>query len=566
MNTYQIILTLAERFGLMVGLVFLFMTIMPVQRMHFTTGDSRLRTGLVTVLFGVLGILGTYTGNAVFDSVANLRAMVVITGGLFGGPVVGIGAGFIAGAHRILMDLNGFSAYPCGIATAIEGLVAGLVALRMGDRAMNWRTGSLLALAGESMHMGLVLLMSRPFADAVALVEIIAPPMILVNAFGAALFVEVINLFSRDRDRRDSLHAQIILDIANMAVSYLRMGLSLETAAATAEIIHSRVGVAAVAITDTRDVLAHVGAGSDHHLPGRAIRTSATREVIETGEPTFLHSSEAIGCNQADCPMTSAIIVPLKKNDEIVGTLKFYGSRKLPLSATLFEVANGLANLFSTQVELEDIQIKEQMLAHAEIRRLHAQINPHFLFNSLNTITSFCRTNSERARELLMDLSLYMRRNLDLSRGFIPLSEELEQVRSYLAIEQARFGERIRVDSDIEDGCETWPIPPLIIQPLVENAIRHGVLGRERGGTVSLRARREDGCLEISVADDGVGMDRETLDRVLSGECADSVTGGIGMRNCLSRLEHIYGRQFSPSVCSTPGEGTTIRFRVPKRA
>jgi two-component system sensor histidine kinase LytS len=565
-NTYQIILTLAERFGLMVGLVFLFMTIMPVQRMHFTTGDSRLRTGLVTVLFGVLGILGTYTGNAVFDSVANLRAMVVITGGLFGGPVVGIGAGFIAGAHRILMDINGFSAYPCGIATAIEGLVAGLVALRMGDRAMNWRTGSLLALAGESMHMGLVLLMSRPFADAVALVEIIAPPMILVNAFGAALFVEVINLFSRDRDRRDSLHAQIILDIANMAVSYLRMGLSLETAAATAEIIHSRVGVAAVAITDTRDVLAHVGAGSDHHLPGRAIRTSATREVIETGEPTFLHSSEAIGCNQADCPMTSAIIVPLKKNDEIVGTLKFYGSRKLPLSATLFEVANGLANLFSTQVELEDIQIKEQMLAHAEIRRLHAQINPHFLFNSLNTITSFCRTNSERARELLMDLSLYMRRNLDLSRGFIPLSEELEQVRSYLAIEQARFGERIRVDSDIEDGCETWPIPPLIIQPLVENAIRHGVLGRERGGTVSLRARREDGCLEISVADDGVGMDRETLDRVLSGECADSVTGGIGMRNCLSRLEHIYGRQFSPSVCSTPGEGTTIRFRVPKRA
>jgi two-component system sensor histidine kinase LytS len=479
-NTYQIILTLAERFGLMVGLVFLFMTIMPVQRMHFTTGDSRLRTGLVTVLFGVLGILGTYTGNAVFDSVANLRAMVVITGGLFGGPVVGIGAGFIAGAHRILMDINGFSAYPCGIATAIEGLVAGLVALRMGDRAMNWRTGSLLALAGESMHMGLVLLMSRPFADAVALVEIIAPPMILVNAFGAALFVEVINLFSRDRDRRDSLHAQIILDIANMAVSYLRMGLSLETAAATAEIIHSRVGVAAVAITDTRDVLAHVGAGSDHHLPGRAIRTSATREVIETGEPTFLHSSEAIGCNQADCPMTSAIIVPLKKNDEIVGTLKFYGSRKLPLSATLFEVANGLANLFSTQVELEDIQIKEQMLAHAEIRRLHAQINPHFLFNSLNTITSFCRTNSERARELLMDLSLYMRRNLDLSRGFIPLSEELEQVRDLAhpaADHSAAGGERH---------------PPRRARP---GAGRHGQPARPPGGRLpgDQRGRRRRG-------------------------------------------------------------------------
>jgi two-component system sensor histidine kinase LytS len=564
-NTYQIILTLAERFGLMVGVVFLFMTIMPVRRLHFTRESSRPRTILVTILFGMLGILGTYTGNAVFDSVANLRAMVVISGGLFGGPVVGIGAGLIAGVHRIAFDLNGFSAYPCGMATAVEGFVAGVIAWKYGEKAMNWRAASSLALIGESLHMGLVLLMSKPFFESWELVKIIAPPMILVNAFGAALFVEVINLFSRDRERRESLHAQIILDIANMAVSYLRLGLSLETAAATSEIIYNRVGVAAVAMTDTHDVLAHVGAGDDHHLAGRGIRTDATREVIRTGRPTFLHSADAIGCNQADCPMTSAIIVPLKKNDEIVGTLKFYGSREQPLNTTLFEVANGLANLFSTQVELEDIQIKEQMLAHAEIRRLHAQINPHFLFNSLNTITSFCRTNSERARELLMDLSLYMRRNLDLSRGFIPLSEELEQVRSYLAIEQARFGARIQVQSEVEAGCEDWPIPPLTIQPLVENAIRHGVLGREQGGTVRLTARRENDCLEVRVADDGVGMDRETLDRVLSTECTDSVTGGIGMRNCLSRMEHIYGRAYAPSVDSIPGQGTTIVLHVPNR-
>ncbi|WFS62060.1 LytS/YhcK type 5TM receptor domain-containing protein [Pseudodesulfovibrio thermohalotolerans] len=565
MNTFEIILILAERFGLMVGVVLLFLTIMPVRHMQFTGGSSRLRTVLVTVLFGLLGILGTYTGNAVFDSVANLRAMVVISGGLFGGPVVGIGAGLIAGVHRIAFDLHGFSAYPCGIATALEGFAAGMVAWRYGAAALNWRAASVLALAGEAMHMGLLLLMSRPFPEAWELVKLIAPPMLLVNAFGAALFVEVINLFSRDRDRRESLHAQIILDIANMAVSYLRMGLSPETAAATAEIIFTRVGVAAVAITDTRDVLAHVGAGADHHLPGREIRTTATREVVRTGRPTFLHSAEAIGCNQADCPMTSAIIVPLKKNDEIVGTLKFYGSRERPLNATLFEVANGLANLFSTQVELEDIQIKEQMLAHAEIRRLHAQINPHFLFNSLNTIASFCRTNSERARDLLMDLSLYMRRNLDLSRGFIPLSEELEQVRSYLAIEKARFGDRIQVEAEVEDGCGNWPIPPLIIQPLVENAIRHGVLGRERGGMVRVSARRENGHLEIRVADDGVGMDRATLDRVLNPECADSATGGIGMRNCLSRMEHIYGRQFAPKVDSVPGKGTTIVLQVPDR-
>ncbi len=120
-------------------------------------------------------------------------------------------------------------------------------------------------------------------------------------------------------------------------------------------------------------------------------------------------------------------------------------------------MAKGLANLCSTQLELEEIQIKEQMLAHAEIRRLQAQINPHFLFNSLNTVTSFCRTNPDRARELLLELSKYMRKNLDSSRGYVPLHEELAQLNSYLAIEQARFGERIKVDLNVEDVCLEGP-------------------------------------------------------------------------------------------------------------
>ncbi len=230
MDTFEIILALAERFGLMVGVVFLVMTVTPVQRMDFTRVESRSRTLMIMLLFGLFGILGTYTGNSVFQSVANLRAMVVITGGLFGGPVVGLGAGVIAGAHRILMDLSGFSAWPCGIATALEGLAAGLVGMWLRDRAMNWRIAASLAIAGEAVHMGLILILSRPFDEAVELVRLIAPPMLLVNSVGAALFVEVINIFSRDRERRESLHAQLILDIANMSVSYLRSGLSRQSA------------------------------------------------------------------------------------------------------------------------------------------------------------------------------------------------------------------------------------------------------------------------------------------------------------------------------------------------
>lgn len=569
MQTEQLIITLAERFGLLVGAVFLLLVFTPVQRFGFARTPTRNRTLLLTLFFGLFGILGTYTGNSVFQSVANLRAMAVITGGLFGGPVVGIGAGLIAGGHRILFDLHGFSAVPCGLATFLEGLVAGCVAARLGGQAMSWTIAAPLALVGESLHMGLVLLLSRPYGEAVELVKLIAPPMIAINTFGAAIFVELINVFFQNRERRDSLHAQQILDIANLTVSHLRSGLNLDSALQTALIIHERVQTAAVAVTDTRDVLAHVGAGSDHHLSGRPIHTEATREVVRTGQARYIEDRTGIGCDVADCPNTSAVIVPLTKAGQIVGTLKFYGSEAIPLNNTLFELCKGLGKLFSTQLELEDLRIKEHMLAHAEIRRLQAQINPHFLFNSLNTIGSFCRTNAEKARELLLDLSLYMRKNLDSSRGFIPLSDELDQVRSYLAIEQARFGDRIGVRWNIDESCAGWPIPPLIIQPLVENSVKHGILGRGDGGTVTINASRDEDRLRISVIDDGSGMDdalvRSLLEKIALTERAglDSCRAGIGIRNCASRLEQIYGPECLLDICSRPGQGTRVSFSIP---
>jgi two-component system sensor histidine kinase LytS len=569
-HTEQIIITLAERFGLLVGAVFLLLTFTPVQRFGFARTPTRNRTLLLTVFFGLFGILGTYTGNSVFQSVANLRAMAVITGGLFGGPVVGIGAGLIAGGHRILFDLHGFSAVPCGLATFLEGLVAGCIAARLGTRSMTWLIAAPLALIGESLHMGLVLLLSRPYGEAVELVKLIAPPMIAINTFGAAIFVELVNVFFQNRERRDSLQAQQILDIANLTVSHLRSGLNLDSALQTALIIHERVQTAAVAVTDTRDVLAHVGAGSDHHLSGLPIHTEATREVVRTGQPRYIEDRTAIGCDEPDCPNTSAIIVPLTKAGQIVGTLKFYGSEATPLNNTLFELCKGLGKLFSTQLELEDLRIKERMLAHAEIRRLQAQINPHFLFNSLNTIGSFCRTNAEKARELLLDLSLYMRKSLDSSRGFIPLSDELDQVRSYLAIEQARFGERIGVDWLIDESCAGWPIPPLIIQPLVENSVKHGILGRSNGGTVTIEAARKDDRLHVRVTDDGTGMSgdqvRSLLEKIALTETSDldSCREGIGIRNCASRLEQIYGPDCLLGIRSRPGEGTEVSFAIPR--
>jgi len=562
----ELFLSLSQRFGLLLAGGFAVLTFTPIGRLGITRTPSRRAFYTQTLLFGLFGILGTYTGNSVFESYANLRAMGVITAGLFGGPAMGFGAGLIAGGHRYLIDIGGFSALPCALATILEGLAAGIIGRKLGGNRLDWRYAGAIALVGETAHMGLVLAMSRPFADAVALVQIISGPMILVNAIGAALFVETLAVQLRFRDKRDSGQVQRIMDIANRTVSHLRAGLKPQTAEATAKIIYDLVPVAAVDITSNDQVLAHVGAGSDHHHAGRAIRTKATKRALTDGRSMFVKSRAAIGCDVKNCPLTEAIIVPLRKSSRVVGCLKLYGTDEKPLDHTRFELAKGLADLFSTQLELEEIQIKNQLLAHAEIRRLQAQINPHFLFNSLNTIASFCRTAPKQARELLLDLSSYMRQSLDSSRGFIPFAEELTRVRSYVSIEAARFGERIRFEEDVSPEAEKWQTPPLIIQPLVENGVKHGLLGKEDGGVVRLSAHVENDVLHVSVEDDGVGMPPEMIDMLLAPaeHEAEHLEEGIGVRNCNTRLATLFGPEHGLVIESAEGRGTRVSLSIPR--
>lgn len=562
----DLFVNLSQRFGLLLAGGFAIMTLAPFERLNMGRKRPLWSTLAVTALFGLFGILGTYTGNYVFHSYANLRAMGVITAGLFGGPVVGVGAGLIAGAHRYLIDVGGFSALPCALATFLEGAAAGYVARRFPGRAQDWGVAMALGIAGETVHMGLVLALSRPFAEALNLVEIIGPPMIVINATGAAIFIKALGLQRRLRELRDSTEARRIMSIASQTVAHLRGGLTPASAQATAAIILAETGVAAVAITGETTILAHVGLGEDHHQAGSHWRTRGTRLAFESGAALFLRDRDSIGCDKKDCPLCEAIIVPLRKGRAIRGCLKIYGTKDRPLDQPLFELAKGLAELFSTQLELEDIGIANQLLAHAEIRRLQAQINPHFLFNSLNTIASFCRTAPAQARELLLDLARYMRRNLDSSRGLVRLSEEMEQVRSYLAIEQARFGERIQSEIVLEPGCETWLVPPLLIQPLVENSVRHGLQGREEGGRVRIEARRENGCLLVAVDDDGLGMSREVIDEILSPRDLESMTEGVGARNSNQRLVQLFGQEYALRIDSAPGRGCRIALRIPTAA
>ena len=204
-----------------------------------------------------------------------------------------------------------------------------------------------------------------------------------------------------------------------------------------------------------------------------------------------MNSPEEIECSSEGCQLKSGLIVPLKEKDEIIGTLKLYFAKRNGISFTHEKLAIGLSQLISTQIEISKVGKLEELAAKAEIKALQAQINPHFLFNALNTIVALLRVNPNSARELIVNLSTYLRYNIEETSTFVDISKELQQVKSYVEVEKARFGDKLNVIYDIDESIHV-KIPSLIIQPIVENSIKHGILKGSGAGNIVISVRKHN--------------------------------------------------------------------------
>ncbi|MBM7854885.1 two-component system LytT family sensor kinase [Desulfohalotomaculum tongense] len=354
------------------------------------------------------------------------------------------------------------------------------------------------------------------------------------------------------------------LQIANETLPFLRRGLNSETAQQTAEIIQKISDVPAVALTDRHYVLAFLGAGCERHPPGGSIITNATKEVIATGQLKIIEKKEDFNCpyqQECDCPLESAVIAPLKCKGEVVGTVKLYQTKEGEIPSNLVKLAVGIAQLLGVQVELAELDRQAQLVTKAELDALQAQINPHFLFNTLNTISMFIRTNPETARRLLKRLAAFFRHSLKRRGHLVTLAEELEYLHNYLVLEKARFREKLRVKRDIDHQLLKYKIPVLTLQPLVENSIRHGITPKVGPGTVKISARLNGGQIHIEVHDDGVGIEPETMPKVLKPGFGSG--SGVGLSNVHERLKILFGEEYGLKITSTPGQGTSVFVRVP---
>ncbi|QUM76061.1 sensor histidine kinase [Moritella sp. 24] len=510
------------------------------------------------LIFSMFCIMGSYFGLQYQDAIANTRAIGAVMGGLFGGPLVGLAVGMTGGIHRYFM--GGFTDLACAISTSVEGLIGGLLHVYLLHKnKINYLFKPhiifLVTLFAELTQMAILLAVAKPYDQAFLLVSQIAIPMITANTIGAVLFMSIIEDRKSIFEKYSTSFSQRALRIADRSVGILNQGLNPESAKTIARIVYEETNVAAVAITDTNNILAFIGIGERHHTTVEI--SDYTQQAINENRIIDLNSTTNVYQCQIDskCRLGSAFILPLRNGDnEVVGTIKLYELHQKLLSNINISMAKGIAQLLSSQILLGHYQQQQTLLTQAELKLLQAQVNPHFLFNALTTISAVTRREPDKARALIQHLSQFFRSNLKQNIESVTLREELSHVNAYLTIEQARLTDRLTVNIDIEPELMDIKLPSFTLQPLIENAIKHGISTMLGAGKLEIYSQKTENGTRIFVTDNaGTFITTEE----------DKAKDGLGLKIVDKRLINHFNENSSLQILTTANKLTEVSFLLP---
>lgn len=509
-------------------------------------------------IFSFFCIMGTYFSLEIEDTLANTRAIGAILGGLFGGPTVGLLVGITGGVHRY--TLGGVTADICMVSTILTGLISGMVHYyfmkkRRVDLIYNPFIVAVLAIFVESLEMIMILIFSRPFDVILHAVQTIAAPMIVANSVGAAMFMRILQDRKATLEKYTSAFSSRALKIASRTDGLLRNGFNQENSNKVAHVLYEELGVGAVSITDREKILAFIGIGGDHHLPGTPITSPASIQSINSGNVTYLDGThEPYQCSiNKTCRLGSSLVIPLRgENNQVVGTIKLYEAKNTLFSSINRTLGEGIASLLSAQILTGQNEHYKQMLSQTEIKLLHAQVNPHFLFNALNTLLAVIRRDQLQASHLVQNLSTFFRKNLKRPKEIVTLKDELEHVSAYLEIEKIRFMDKLDIIINIPQEFENIKLPAFSLQPIVENAIKHGISQLIGNGIITISAYRQDDILKLEV-EDNAGTYRE--------EHKDN--SGLGINLVHKRIQIRYGEQYGMKIHCVPEHYTQVTLSLP---
>lgn len=576
----DLFIMMMERVGLIILLAYLLVNVTYFKKLLYERELFQSKVKLI-LFFGVFAIISNLTGIEISGdkiilsnvlthisndaAIANTRTLAISVSGLVGGPVVGTVVGLIAGVHRAFQGTGttGLFYIPSSI---IIGILSGYFGGQLSKRQLfpNPLKSGLVSALMELIQMIFVLLFTGTLAEGVELVKLISVPMILLNSVGTFIFMSILNSTINQVEEAKAIQTHDVLELAAKTLPYFREGLKPDTSRSVAKIIQHYTKVSAVSITDKHKILAHVGAGSDHHIPEKDVITELSKEVLHSGEMAIAYHKEEVGCTEESCPLSAAIVIPLRSQGNVAGTLKLYFTDSRHLTELMKSLAEGLGTIFSSQIELGEAEEQTQLLKDAEIKSLQSQVNPHFFFNAINTISALMRRDSEKARELLLQLSQYFRSNLiGAAETLIPLEQELAQVDAYLNLEQTRFPDKYQVRFQIEEETRQMKIPPFSLQILIENAIKHAFDKRRNDNQIKVSITTRDNRLEIEVVDNGTGITDERILQIGQGVLTSEVGSGTALYNLVRRINNLFGEEGSLTISSLSEGGSRFLIQLP---
>ncbi|HJV46282.1 MAG TPA: LytS/YhcK type 5TM receptor domain-containing protein [Bacillota bacterium] len=571
-------LLLFERMGILLILTFI-LTRIPLFRQLLDREVSVQTSLYFSIIFGLFGIAGIYAGVVVEsdqlsnsfwisrlqgeEGLAHSGLVGVVIGGLLGGPIVGVGAGLITGIH--LYSMGGFTAIANGVSAPITGLLAGLIARFFSrERVITSSKALFIGMFAPILDMGFILILSAPPEAAIQLVNLIGIPMVLTNSISIAIFTTMIRVALNEEERSAAFETRRALKIAELTLPHMKKGLTPQTAMATAQILMKELGAVAVAVTNCEYILAHVGVGSSHHLPGERMKTELAPKAIETGEVQIALHKDQIQCKDPTCKLGACIIVPISQAGQVAGVICLFFRRPQQIRKIEEALAKGLGKLISNQLNLAYAENMANLMKDAELRLLQAQINPHFLFNTLNSIVTLIRLDPDQARHVTVQLGTFMRLNLKMTTShLIPIHQELNHLNAYLEIIKIRFADQFHVNCEIEEGIDHAMIPPVTLQPLVENSIHHGLKGKSQNGEIRIRMNRRDKYIDVIVEDNGVGFSEQLIHQLGEKPVSSQEGNGIGVYNVHQRLVSLFGVEAGMHFLNKKSGGGLISFSIP---
>ncbi|NLY44853.1 MAG: histidine kinase [Tissierella sp.] len=544
--------------GLLILLAQVLAAIRAVKRIIVHEKDSTKDQITLIIIFSIVAIISNYTGYSINGAIANTRVIGVMASGFLGGPVVALVVGFIAGFHRFLIDMTGFSTLACTISTLLGGVISALLSKKVKDNKYKSVDLFLITFMVESLQMVIILLIAKPFNEAFLLVKNIFLPMTLFNSIGMVLFVGVFKNIIKEQEYGIGRKVGLTFEITKRCLPILqKYEYNEESCNKIGEIILDFSNDMAVVFTDTERIISVSG---EIELPSnwRTSMPTIAQRVLEEKEVIFGEHSKENDIFHKPLKNMIAISVPLIKWNQVFGTMIIFSKKHRISYYSQILFAEGLSKLLSTQYELADMEKQKELLVKSEYKALQSQINPHFIFNSLNTISSFVREKPEDARELLIALATYFRNSIKTKDALVSIYDEMEYVDAFLQLVKARFDDRLKVSVDIPNGLEI-KVPCLIVQPIVENAVIHGAMSR-KDGQVKVEISERDNDIIISVKDNGHGIPIDIIEGLQNDDIGED---SIGLGNVHKRLCYIYGKDHGLDIISSTS-GTTVNINIKK--